>query len=147
MDLLTALLQIIEATSEGIHLVDENGVTVVYNQAASEFDGLAPDEVIGKHLLDVFPSLDEDSSTLLRVLKTGIPEIAKQQTFSNFKGKKITTINSTHPIMHHGKIVGACEISADITRLKDMAENISDLREELRSKEPAENLMYIKAKE
>jgi len=28
-----------------------------------------------------------------------------------------------------------------------MAENISDLREELRSKEPAENLMYIKAKE
>jgi len=64
LDLLTALLQIIEATSEGIHLVDENGVTVVYNQAASEFDGLAPDEVIGKHLLDVFPSLDEDSSTL-----------------------------------------------------------------------------------
>ena len=107
LDLRAALLQIVEVASEGIHLVDENGVTLIYNKAASEFDGLSPDEVIGRHLLDVFPSLTHDSSTLLRVLKTGVPEIARQQTFSNFKGKKITTINSTHPIMYEGKIIGA----------------------------------------
>ena len=148
MDLRAALLQIVEVASEGIHLVDENGVTLIYNKAASEFDGLSPDEVIGRHLLDVFPSLTHDSSTLLRVLKTGVPEIARQQTFSNFKGKKITTINSTHPIMSEGRIIiGACEISADITRLKDMAEKISDLREELRSKEPSQTLASLREKE
>ena len=106
MDLLTALLQVLEVANEGIHLVNEDGVTVIYNKAASEFDGLAPDEVIGRHLLDVFPSLTHDSSTLLRVLRNGVPEIARQQTFSNYKGKKITTINSTHPILVDGKIMG-----------------------------------------
>lgn len=147
LNLLTALLQIVEVASEGIHLVDENGVTLIYNKAASEFDGLSPEEVIGRHVLDVFPSLTHDSSTLLRVLKTGVPEIASQQTFSNFKGKKITTINSTHPIVVEGRIAGACEISADITKLKDMAEKISDLREELRSKEPSQSLASLRAKE
>ncbi|MGI6626942.1 MAG: sigma-54 interaction domain-containing protein [Bacillota bacterium] len=147
MDLLTALLQVLEVANEGIHLVNEDGVTVIYNKAASEFDGLAPDEVIGRHLLDVFPSLTHDSSTLLRVLRNGVPEIARQQTFSNYKGKKITTINSTHPILVDGKIMGACEISTDITRIKEMAERISDLRKELRTKHSKSNLSSVRARE
>ena len=108
----------LEVASEGIHVVDERGVTVVYNKAASELDGLLPEEVLGKHVLDVFPSLTQESSTLLRVLRTGIPEIAKQQTFTNYKGKTITTINSTYPITHGDEIIGACELSTDITRIK-----------------------------
>ncbi len=133
--------------SEGIHLVNDEGVTVVYNKAASEFDGLLPEEVLGKHVLDVFPSLTHDSSTLLRVLRSGIPEIARQQTFSNYKGKKITTINSTHPIIVHGKVIGACEVSTDITRIKEMAERIADLGEELRSQEPAGKAGQVRAGE
>ncbi len=135
MNLLKALQEVLEVANEGIHLVDDKGITIVYNKAASQFDGLLPKEVVGKHVLDVFPSLTHDSSTLLRVLKTGKAEIAKQQTFSNYKGQKITTVNSTHPIEVKGKIVGACEISTDITRIKQMAERIADLGEELRNKE------------
>ena len=147
MDLLTALLQVLEIANEGIHLVNEDGVTVIYNKAASEFDGLSPNEVIGRHLLDVFPSLTHDSSTLLRVLRSGVPEIARQQTFSNYKGKKITTINSTHPIQVGGQIMGACEISTDITRIKEMAERITDLRKELRNKGQTSKLSSLKEKE
>ncbi len=147
MDLPVALLKVIEVANEGIHLVNEDGVTVVYNKAASEFEGLLPEEVIGKHILDVFPSLTHDSSTLLRVLESGVPEIAKQQTFSNFKGKKITTINSTHPIVIDGKIMGACEISTDITRIKEMAERIADLSQELRNKEPAQKIASVRSKQ
>jgi len=134
MDLLEALLQVIETVNEGIHVVDEKGVTLVYNKAASSLDGLSKEEVLGKHLLEVFPSLDQDSSTLLRVLRTGIPEVAREQTFSNYKGRKITTINSTHPLMIKGKLVGACEVSTDITKVKEMAERLLDLRKELREK-------------
>ena len=129
----------LEVASEGIHVVDERGVTVVYNKAASELDGLLPEEVLGKHVLDVFPSLTQESSTLLRVLRTGIPEIAKQQTFTNYKGKTITTINSTYPITHGDEIIGACELSTDITRIKEMAERIADLSQELRNKERREH--------
>ena len=143
---MTALLKVLEVASEGIHVVNEQGVTVVYNKAASEFDGLLPEEVLGKHVLDVFPSLTHDSSTLLRVLRSGVPEIAKQQTFTNYKGKKITTINSTYPITDGGEIIGACEISTDITRIKEMAERIADLSQELRSKEHGEGAGGPKAR-
>ena len=134
MDLSPSLLAILEAVNQGIHVVDQNGVTVVYNRAASEIDGLSKDEVVGKSVLSVFPSLDQHSSTLLRVLRSGLPEVDQQQTFTNYKGKKITTLNSTYPIFVDGKVTGACEVSTDITRLKEMAERIVDLRRELRSR-------------
>ncbi len=135
MDLLRSLMSVLEAINQGIHVVDHKGVTVVYNRAASQLDGLSESEVMGKRLLDVFPSLDHDSSTLLRVLRTGVPETAKQQIFTNYKGKKITTVNSTTPITDGGKIVGACEISTDVTRMKEMAERIVDLQRELFDKD------------
>lgn len=128
-------MSVLETLNQGVHVVDENGVTVVYNRAASEMDGLSEQEVIGKSLLEVFPSLDQDSSTLLRVLRTGIPQEAKQQTFTNYKGKKITTVNFTNPVVVDGKVVGACEVSTDITRLKEMAETILDLQRELQGKD------------
>ena len=68
------------------------------------------------------------------MLRSGLPEVDQQQTFTNYKGKKITTLNSTYPIFVDGKVTGACEVSTDITRLKEMAERIVDLRRELRSR-------------
>lgn len=132
MESLRTLVAILDAVDQGVHAVDKHGITVIYNKAASAIDGLAPEEVIGRPLLEVFPSLDEDSSTLLRVLRTGRGELVKQQTFTNYKGKSITTLNSTYPIVVNGKVTGACEVSTDITRIKEMAENMVDLRVDLR---------------
>lgn len=135
VDVLRSLMAVLEVVNQGIHVVDEDGVTVVYNRAASVIDGLSETEVVGRRLLEVFPSLDEGSSTLLTVLKTGVPQAERQQTFTNYKGKKITTVNSTSPLAIDGKVVGACEVSTDITRIKEMAEKIVDLQRELRDKE------------
>jgi arginine utilization regulatory protein len=134
LDISSSLSVILKGISEGVHVVDKDGVTVIYNKAASEIDGLSESEVIGKDVLSVFPSLDRHTSTLLRVLRTGIPEIDRQQTFTNYKGKKITTINSTYPIFSEGKLIGACEISSDITGLKEMSERFLELRRELRGR-------------
>ena len=78
------------------------------------------------------------------MLKTGVP--GPRQTFTNYKGKTITTINSTYPITDGDTIIGACEISTDITRIKEMAERIADLSQELRSKEHAEKPGVTRAK-
>lgn len=134
MDLVRALIAVLDALNQGVHVVDERGVTVVYNREASRLDGLSASEVVGRPLLEVFPSLDQESSTLLKVLKTGIPEPERQQTFTNYKGQKITTLNFTHPISAGGKVVGACEISTDITNMKEMAERIVDLQRELKDR-------------
>lgn len=113
---------------EGIHMVDEKGVSIYYNNAASNIEGLSSEEVIGKHILEVFPSLSEQCSTLLTVLRTGEAIYDREQTFTNYKGKKITTINTTIPIEVDGKVIGAMEISRDVTTVKDMTERISDLQ-------------------
>lgn len=134
VDLSPSLLAILEAVNQGIHVVDRDGVTIIYNHAASQIDGLSEREVLGRSVLSVFPSLDQHSSTLIRVLRTAVPELDTQQTFTNYKGKKITTLNSTYPIMVAGKVTGACEVSSDITQLKEMSEKILDLRRELRGR-------------
>jgi arginine utilization regulatory protein len=125
---------ILDTIEEGIHVVNENGITVLYNRRAAELDNLIREEVLGKHLLDVFPSLSSVSSTILQVLATGKPVADHQQTFQNFKGDQITTVNSTRPIYHHGALIGAVEVSRDITLLRDMAEKLVDLQAELYAK-------------
>jgi len=116
---------------EGIHVVDREGVTVLYNPQAGLNDGLEPGEVIGKHLLQVFPSLNEQTSTLLKVLATGIPIVNQEQTFTNYKGVRVTTVNSTWPVLDTGLLMGAVEISKDVTRVRELSEQVVDLQAEL----------------
>lgn len=122
---------ILNSLDEGIHIVNKDGVTVFYNEAAASLDNLRPEEVIGHHILTVFPSLSPHTSTLLSVLRTGVPVKDRQQTFTNFKGHTITTVNTTLPIRVDGKLVGAVEVSRNITVLRSLAERVADLTAEL----------------
>lgn len=129
------ILEILDYLEEGIHIIDRNGVILYYNKFAQGIDGVEPDKVIGRHLLEVYPSLTEDTSTLLTVIRTGRPIYKKEQTFLNYKGEKITTINSSIPIKSKGKIVGALEISRDITTVRQMSEKIVELQDQLYNNE------------
>jgi arginine utilization regulatory protein len=114
----------------GIHIVDRNGVTLFYNKANSKLEGLTEDEVIGKNILEVFPSLTPETSTLLKVLKTGEPIINKLQVFLTYKGKEITTLNTTFPLFYGGELIGAIELSRDITEVKKLSEKIIELQKD-----------------
>ncbi len=116
---------------EGIHIVDSSGRIVYYNKFASDLDNINPAEAMGRHILEIYPSLTEETSTILLVLKTGKPIINHQQTFKNYRGLQITTINSTIPIKSGKRVVGAIEISKDITEVKKLSEKLVDLQAEL----------------
>lgn len=128
----------------GIHIVDKNGITLFYNKANSKLEGLSPDEVIGKNILEVFPSLTPETSTLIKVLKTGEPIINKLQVFLTYKGKEITTLNTTFPLYYGGELIGAIELSRDITEIKKLSEKIIELQtgksEEIKQLKPLPNL-------
>ena len=130
-----SLENIISYIDEGFHMVDKEGITVYYNEKAAELDGLAVEEVIDRNVLEVFPSLTRETSTLLTAIKTGKPILSKLQTFTNFKGHKITTLNSTIPVKVDGEIVGSLEVSKDITKVKELSETILDLQSRLYTKE------------
>jgi arginine utilization regulatory protein len=122
------LKAILTSIDEGIHVIDSEGITVYYNSVAARHDGLSLNDVMGRHVLDVFPSLDEETSTLLKVIQTGKPIINQQQSYTNLKGQKLITVNTTLPIDVNGKLIGAIEIAKDLTRIQQLSEKLLDLQ-------------------
>ncbi|MGE5630362.1 MAG: sigma-54 interaction domain-containing protein [Caulobacteraceae bacterium] len=123
----------------GINVVDDEGKTIVYNQAMADLEGLDINEVMGKSILDIFPSLTAETSTLLTVLKTRKPLYERYQTYLNNKGRQITTINSTIPLMIAPSKYGALEIAKDITKEKELSDKLDYLHHELAAKNLEDN--------
>lgn len=116
---------------EAIHAVNSEGITIFYNKVAANHDGVEIDEVLGKHVLEVFPSLNNQTSTLLKVIETGKPIYQQSQTYKNSKGRLIDTINTTLPITVGDRIVGAIEIAKDLTRVKQLSQKLLELQEKV----------------
>jgi arginine utilization regulatory protein len=130
MDIYIELIEILRNyVDEGIHVIDTTGTTILYNKSMEYIEGLEAEDVVGKKVFDVFPSLNENTSTLIRVLNSGEPIIEKYQSYVNKKGYNITTVNSTIPIKRDGQIIGAVEIAKDITRTKELYDRIIQLTE------------------
>ncbi|UOF92072.1 sigma 54-interacting transcriptional regulator [Fodinisporobacter ferrooxydans] len=110
--------EILDRIHEGIHVINENGRTVVYNRKMTELESMSKQDVLGKPLLEIFQFPNGQESTLLLALRTGQEYRNIRQTYYNDKGKKITTINHTFPIYEQGKIVGAVEIANDVTKIE-----------------------------
>lgn len=123
------LMSITENMREGVHLIDNDGVTLIYNNAMAKIEDTRREEVIGKTFREAFPGFGPQESTLEKALMgEKIPEF--QQTYTNKFGKEITTVNSTMPVYSGGKIIGAIEVSNDITTIKTMTDRIMNLQEE-----------------
>jgi arginine utilization regulatory protein len=130
MEFYRELLDIlIKNVEEGIHVVDNEGKTIVYNKAMEGLEGLAVNEVMNKKLLEVFPSLNENTSTLIRVINTGEPILDKYQNYVNKKGYNITAVNTTIPVKKNDKTIGAVEITRDFTKIVELYDRMTSLRE------------------
>ncbi len=122
------LMAILDGIDEAIHAVDKDGITIYYNKVAAEYDGMAVEEVLGKHLLHVFPSLTEETSTLLKVLHTKKPIYHENQRYENKKGQLLETVNTTIPILNETKLLGAVEIAKNYGQLNTLSNKLLDLQ-------------------
>lgn len=128
LDTKEMLEAIISTIDEGIHVVNAQGLTIYYNPIAAKHDGLEGAEVLGKHLLEVFPSLTSETSTLLKVIETGEPIANQHQTYTNLRGQYIHTVNTTLPLHVSKELVGAIEVAKDLSRVKELSEKLLDLQ-------------------
>ncbi|MDF2891360.1 MAG: sigma-54-dependent Fis family transcriptional regulator [Clostridia bacterium] len=126
---------IIQNIDVGIHVIDDKGTTVIYNQAMADMEGLQINDVVGKRLLDIFPSLTSETSTLYRVMNTRKPIYNTRQTYLNKHGKQIKTINSTIPIKLTASKYGSLEIAKDITKEQELSKQVEYLQHELATKD------------
>ena len=109
----------IEHVSVGIHAIDVNGHTVLYNEKMKEMEGFHFKDLSDRSIIDLF-SFQQHESTLLRVLQTGTKELHVKQNYQNKDGHEITTLNDTYPIFQDEKLIGAIEFARDITSLEKL---------------------------
>ncbi len=125
--LAATLLQI----DEGVHVVDAAGKTVIYNKAMEKIEGMSAKDVIGKHILKAYSGWQDDNSTLLTVLKTGEPIHRSSQKYLNLAGKPIVTVNTTVPLYDGDRLMGALEVSSNVTDVSNLSEEVIKLRQQL----------------
>jgi len=123
MDYKNILKLISENIYSGIFIVDKNGIVTFYNQSANDLAGLNVENAIGKHLLEIFPKLTAETSTIIRALSTGESIKNYVQNYCNYQSKYTTILSTTIPFYENGKIEGAIEIFSDIDQYKNINQN------------------------
>jgi len=134
--LLESMQNILHAIEEGIHIVDQDGRTIVYNEAMEKIEGIASGEVLGRDLLEVFPNWSVENSTLLTAIDKGEKIDQQRQSYLNLKGEKVSTVNTTYPIYENEVIIGAVEIARNYTDVNNLSEQIIDLQQKLIKPKP-----------
>ncbi len=122
---------------DGIIVVNEKGIIEYYQTYRPDVNNLKEKDVMGKHILEVYPNLTEETSSLLNVLRTGKPITNAFQTLSTFNGQSIRAVNNTMPIMDGDKIVGA----VDYSRYIDSSIERQNIKLELKEK-AEQNTLY-----
>lgn len=130
----------------GVHVIDNERKTVIYNEVMAQLEGLDTSQVVGKDILEIFPSLNEETSTLIKVLHTGEAILNSTQSYLNFKGQRITTLNSTIPLYADDRIIGALEIANNITHIKNLSDQLIELQNELSSTKSSKKSLKTKIK-
>ncbi|MBU9710417.1 sigma-54 interaction domain-containing protein [Evansella tamaricis] len=114
-------MQLLDSLDIGIHVVNHEGTSVIYNKRMSEMEDMDKKDVLNKNIMDIFLFNSEEESRLLQALHKGSIRKNAKQTYFTYKGQEITTINNTYPLIHEGLIIGAVEIAKDITKLERLS--------------------------
>ena len=96
---------------DGIMVTDKYGYVEYYVTFRPDVNNLKEKDILRKHITEVYPTLNEETSSILRVLKTGKPISNEFQTLITYKGQSIRAINMTMPIKDHDEIIGAVDVS------------------------------------
>ncbi|MBW6463104.1 MAG: sigma 54-interacting transcriptional regulator [Bacillota bacterium] len=126
------LCKAMDIIEDGIHIVDKKGVTVFYSAALEKIENNRSSNVVGKHIREVY-KLDEDSSILLKVLRSGVAVKNHHTTYLTQKGTEINIITNTYPIYNDSEIIGAVSINSNITSNKQLVDTVIDLQRQLYS--------------
>ncbi len=96
---------------DGLVVVNKKGVIEYYITYRPDMNDLRDQDVIGKHVLEVYPELTEETSSCLKVLKEGKPIFNQRQKLTTHTGHSFYAENTTMPILSNGEIIGAVDVS------------------------------------
>lgn len=120
---------ILENIDEGIHFIDKDFNTIIYNNSMAKLEDMDKDEVLNKSFIDLAETMKIKNSTLVDVIKNKKSIKDNVQVYLNKDGKEITTVNTTIPIIVENELIGAVEISKDMTHVNDLSNQILKMKE------------------
>ena len=122
------LEQLIEATSEGYWLIDNDAVSIDVNPAMCTILGRARDEILGR---DIYAFVDEENAAIFRrqIQRRQQGEVGPYEiALSRPDGTLIPCLNNATPIFDgHSKKVGSIGLWTDLSDLKQSQQLYRDL--------------------
>lgn len=115
---------ILNEINVGVQVVNNEGNTIIYNKKKMQLESMNLEDVLHKNLLEIFSFKNRRDSRLLQALEAGTVTNNAKQTYFTKKGKEITTINNTYPILKDGETIAAVELASDITKFEKLKENV-----------------------
>ena len=98
--------RVAEQIAEVIRLCeDTDGLLIANREGVVEFQRVFVDnlwksgETVGLHIFELYPELDEESSTILQALKTGKATYNVLQDINNRRGERVLLESTTIPIV------------------------------------------------
>lgn len=122
---------ILQQLDEGVHVVDPEGNSVIYNKAMAQLEKMDRKDVLRKPFAEVFRNMKAENSTLLQALEYRKSTWRQEQTYLNKDGREITTVNTTVPVLDGERVLAAVEIAKNITDIQRMSDTILELRKEI----------------
>lgn len=96
---------------DAIVMINDKGIIEYSDNFRTDIYNLYDEEIVGRYIWDIYPNLNENNSSLLKVLKDGKAILNKVQHLVNYKGIEIDAVNSTFPVKSGDKIIGVVEVS------------------------------------
>ena len=96
------LVDLMDHISESIYIYDENGYTVFINKAAQQYENVKSEDIIGKHINDMYI---QDYSPSLTALETGQKVIDPQNSYI-INGKECIQDTRSYPIYEGNQLIG-----------------------------------------
>ncbi len=111
-----------------IILTDAKGYITYFITYRPDLNPNRPKNMVGKHMLEVFKTLTEETSSVMRVIKTGEPILNEVQEFP-YDSYVVRSINTTMPIKENGKLVGVANMIRYLDGPFKRNEIVIDLKE------------------
>ena len=109
-------------------LTDERGYVDYYMTWRPDVNTNKAENIVGKYVLDAWGDLDEESSTILKCLRTGEPVLNEYQVF-RYGILSVPSINTTMPLREQGKLVGTATMVRYLGEPFKRSEIILDIKE------------------
>ncbi len=125
-------------------IINRQGEYIYYNQESADLDGYTIHQALGRHMLDVYPKMKEEQSTMLQSLQHGVEYIGHYQVYYNAKGQAVDYQHTTAPLYgQDGSLVGVIEIGRNMSGVRRLQEQVVELNQLLYSHQGQDRYQII----